>query len=502
MSSIIEIIDEATGEVIATFTSTEEAHAAGYERCEVCGTWKRADGMIEHNGKLYCSLDCLEDAGFMECAECGEIIPITEAIKTADGDYICADCMDTYYYTCSKCGGIFRIEDGYYSTHEDPDGNYICDNCFDDYCFICDCCDSVHWDSEKVYIEDTGEAVCEDCAENSGDYFLCEDCGYWYSMDRNYNDPYIEGIGRRELCNNCLDENYHYCDNCGNYYCDDDWDYDYDMCISCAEEERHDSELIWDYHDRPDIEYFGKKTHNAKNWRGIGIELEIDSDDYCNNDNCAQAIKDVFNDYVYFNHDGSLNYGFEIISQPATIDRFNTMDWERVLEICRNYEYKSHDTDTCGLHVHISRTLFGSTRAAQKRAIAKLIRFYDIFFNDIVKVSRRNEAELHWTKRHYTSSRKEAEEIAAGNAHRDRYYCVNTTNYNTIEIRIMKGTLKAESFRACIDFITRTAMNSKRITWKAIDNAAAWLHGIKDNTKKYIISRGAFSAALGGATCA
>ena len=61
---------------------------------------------------------------------------------------------------------------------------------------------------------------------------------------------------------------------------------------------------------------------------------------------------------IHFEHDGSLNEdGVECISQPCTL-KFHQekMDWKRICEKLRSQGYKSHDTENCGLHVHMSRS--------------------------------------------------------------------------------------------------------------------------------------------------
>jgi hypothetical protein len=61
---------------------------------------------------------------------------------------------------------------------------------------------------------------------------------------------------------------------------------------------------------------------------------------------------------VYLKGDGSLNDGFEIVTHPMTHDwAMEKFPWE-MIEKLRRSGYRSWDTDTCGLHVHASRTSF------------------------------------------------------------------------------------------------------------------------------------------------
>ena len=76
--------------------------------------------------------------------------------------------------------------------------------------------------------------------------------------------------------------------------------------------------------------------------------------------------------------------------------------------------------------------------------------------------------------------------------HSDRYHAVNLTNSNTIEFRLMRGTLNYNTFMATIDFLWTTANNAAKMTNDDVTNAANYLKGIKKETLDYLHSRNAF----------
>lgn len=39
----------------------------------------------------------------------------------------------------------------------------------------------------------------------------------------------------------------------------------------------------------------------------------------------------------------------------------------------RNLGYRSHQTSTCGLHIHINRNAFGDNQSEQEEAISKIL---------------------------------------------------------------------------------------------------------------------------------
>ena len=77
-------------------------------------------------------------------------------------------------------------------------------------------------------------------------------------------------------------------------------------------------------------------------------------------------------------------------------------------------------------------------------------------------------------------------------SHSDRYHAVNLTNDNTVEFRLMRGTLNYDSFMATIDFLWTTAMNANTMTDDDITNPANFLKGLKPDTIEYIKRRNAF----------
>ena len=68
----------------------------------------------------------------------------------------------------------------------------------------------------------------------------------------------------------------------------------------------------------------------------------------------------------------------------------NNFDMNQLCDIVKKHGFKSHNTSTCGLHIHASRELFGKDTTEQELTIAKIILLFNRFFDDeIVKFSRR-----------------------------------------------------------------------------------------------------------------
>lgn len=421
------------------------------------------------------------------CPDCGCVIE-GDGVEL-NGEYYCEDCAADYV-RCANCGEYVREDDATYCN-----GEYYCDACVDDCLAWCEHCGEYH-PADEVEEVRTGyrrgntEYWCEYCRER--DAYQCENCGGWFSdgCDGSINHNVV-------VCPDCA-EDYYYCENCDCYVYYDDYDSEAGMCCSCAAE--NGGGLIRQYHNNPPIEYIGQCRKQWRGvWRGIGVELEIDrdSEDREEERSTVERLTSIAGDAIYFERDGSLENGFEIITQPHTEEAFYAMPWAEILEACREGGYSSHDAGTCGLHLHISREMFGTNEERQGVAISKLIRFYDLYFADVLKISRRTAEQANrWAASYNTDNRKQAEHYGKTKNNAGRYYAINNTNRRTLEIRLTRGTLNLNSFMACIDFMLTVAKNSRRIAWKNVADAGQWLRGLKPATVEYIKNKQAFEGVI------
>ena len=139
------------------------------------------------------------------------------------------------------------------------------------------------------------------------------------------------------------------------------------------------------------------------------------------------------------------------------------MDWESVLQKAVDFGYRSHQTSTCGLHIHVNRNAFGSNQYQQEEVIGKILYFIEKNWNEIFNFSRRSRGNMNrWAARYgYEKTGTEIMEKAKDNPH-GRYSAVNLCNYNTIEFRLFRGTLKYNTFIATlqlVDLICDTALS-------------------------------------------
>lgn len=244
--------------------------------------------------------------------------------------------------------------------------------------------------------------------------------------------------------------------------------------------------------------------HGFNNWRKMvmedeeeikekiicfGFELEVTTDNdkpwsvYIENnhtpEDLANRLHDEFGDLFVYERDGSIGMGVEIISQPMSLKYYlSHIDiFKKLLIICDEYGYVSTKGAQCGLHIHFSRSAFGfdnnsyenyvqkigetKTKKAERARINKTIEniclIMETYKDEFIKLSGRNKNQMRWCN-FETSKNNDILKIKAvvknkrkiGGSHSDRYRVVNTTNENTVEIRLCRGTLMWESFHTRI----------------------------------------------------
>ncbi len=192
--------------------------------------------------------------------------------------------------------------------------------------------------------------------------------------------------------------------------------------------------------------------------RFLGVELEIDrggKDTYN-----AQELLDIANTVdeqrLYIKTDSSLDEGLELVTHPMTLDyHLNEFNWEDILRTAVNMGYRSHQTSTCGLHIHVNRDAFGDDEDEQEEVISRILYFVEHHWLELVKFSRRTENALNrWAARfgYETTPQKVLDKAKSCYG---RYYAVNLCNHNTIEFRLFRGTLKLNTLLATLQMVDR-----------------------------------------------
>ena len=281
----------------------------------------------------------------------------------------------------------------------------------------------------------------------------CNHCGRELAgEEENYGDEHLT------LCRICFRTHFTRCYSCGQvisldsaYYLDCDNDDD-PLCSTCYEDIQR-CDRILNYYYKPEPVFFGAGP------RYFGIELEIDGAGELNN-NARQilSISNVSQVRAYIKHDGSLDDGFEIVTHPMSLDyHLHQMPWAEIMAKAVQMGYRSHQANTCGIHVHVSRAAFGPDEAAQDVVIARILYFFEKFWNEILTFSRRTPRQIErWAARYgYKEQPRDLLALAKEDYGSGRYVCVNLQSANTIEIRVFRGSLIPNTLIATLQFVDR-----------------------------------------------
>lgn len=291
-----------------------------------------------------------------------------------------------------------------------------------------------------------GELLCQECL--STETSVCEECG------RRIWDDDNAGSGSLVLCEHCYENHYTNCSRCGRLipsgnacYFDDGDDPYCEHCFNLL-----DNRAIHEYSYKPDLCFHGKGS------RFFGVELEIDeAGERDRNAEKLLAIGNRNSEHMFCKHDGALDDGFEIVTHPMSLEYHLTkMPWAEVMAEAVHLGYRSHQANTCGLHIHVSRKSFGDSYEEQESAIARVLFFVERHWNELLKFSRRTQRQLErWAARYgYKDHPAEMmEHVKKGRC--NRYTCVNLTNEDTIEFRIFRGTLKYNTLIATLQLVNR-----------------------------------------------
>lgn len=374
-----------------------------------------------------------------ECEHCNEEFLASELSSVnsrGQEEQWCSQCVEDDAFTCE--GGCDEVYDNDEAGSVMVDGNTRlsrhetwCESCREGAGFCERCEETVPGDDvQSVRVEgrrgQDHQIWCDLCARTDG--FRCNQCDERCSDDISAGD--VDG---NQWCRPCY-ENY------GNYCEDHDYQYS-DYCPDC-ENEDDESELVRDYHAAK------KRGFHPLNSSWVeaqpkpiyfGLELEVEVPSGKDIDTYAQQIVDSMPDRLLagMEHDGSLAHGFEIVTHPAGLDMHREC-WSRT-----NLKgLKSHDTTTCGLHIHVTRS------AISKLTLGKMLSFtYAEYNKTFMEV---------FARRSFVSYAKHIPDmkISTGTKSRpERYEAWNTTNANTVEFRLPKGTTKITTIIATLEFV-------------------------------------------------
>lgn len=424
--------------------------------CKDCGEPVGGDAYPLDRGGYVCGA-C--KGAYDRCDRCGRLADVTTTTIVGD-DKLCGDCLERLRESgeiveCDECGEL-----AYASDSEIIDGYDLCDSCYRSLCddakiVECHDCEEEHFRSEMTCIG--GKYFCESCAE---DWTKCDCCN-----DAVRRDDARRTAGGDWICEYCYDDYYFTCPGCGGIYHNDCGCYnerrDATYCESCdpGEPDEVAADEINDYHAGRDAGIYSPCRCAGKGEMLeplLGVELEMVGGRFVGDDYSRWTEDGLL---VHFERDGSLRCGggscCEMISQPCTL-KFHEerMDWPALLGKCVERGFVSHQSDCCGLHVHVDRDSF------EPSGIVKLDYFVNHCADFFRRVARRESSSFAavdpYKKVDISKSgmwRLGKKELHSCCSHDGRYVAVNTTNIDTVEIRIFRGSLLPETVLGTLELV-------------------------------------------------
>jgi hypothetical protein len=274
-------------------------------------------------------------------------------------------------------------------------------------------------------------------------------------------------VEAEDWCENCRGADAQSCHRCGGVFSVRDVDMDDDYrCPTCTataraaarEQERGDGILGYHSDYRRSRSQFHHSDWTRKTGWHIGVELEVELHrsasvrraipyraEEAREQIARQLLREANGDgrRLWAEADGSLSQGFELISEPMGLDGHRSL-WPVVLssEVARFLQ--SHQTTTCGLHVHVSRR--GITRHQLAR-VNRLLALPEaaVFFG---AVARRWGSSYGMAKTTGFSGEREVSALSRGTG---RYEALNLTNSRTVEFRLWRGSLLPQAVLASVE---------------------------------------------------
>ncbi len=228
---------------------------------------------------------------------------------------------------------------------------------------------------------------------------------------------------------------------------------------------------------------------HEKGLRHFGVELEIDDGGTVNSN--AEKLLNIANtngENLYIKMDGSLDKGLELVTHPMTLEyHLNEMPWAAVLRKAQEMDYLSHAAGTCGLHVHISRLVFGCTYEQQEATIARLLYFVEKFWAELLRFSRLTQSQMNrWAARYGMKLTPTDQMCHAKNSCAGRYTAVNLTNADTVEIRMFRGTLKLNTLKATLQMVNHLVEMAVSMSDSEVQDMS-WFDFLDDITEPELI---------------
>lgn len=363
------------------------------------------------------------------------------------------------------------------------------------------------WTEEQAleHVEDTGR-VCSCCEStylvrwvdtpNFPEAMLTAS-GRRESWFRVNLDRHAESVLVRQSHLGTVDYTDEWMSDCSFDNIDEYYEYLCDSCYQARSEENTDNEYgsphIHDYSYRPRLAFYTWNTndgfvmqrhpvvselgragvvspasHEDSHYVELpfcGFELEMTNEGDDTVRSGAEYLHNETGSYSCMKYDGSVDGGFELVTQPHTLDAYQARHdlWHAIDEMRKRGWRSWNSGSSCGLHIHINNASFATVGHAafftkfifQNRE--PLIRFagrdssyarfnYDSFVGNNICTGYDQDGNPVWKQSTIVDVVKKR--ISTD----DRYLALNPRNRDTYELRFFRGNMNPKAVLACLEF--------------------------------------------------
>jgi hypothetical protein len=288
--------------------------------------------------------------------------------------------------------------------------------------------------------------LCDYCATN-GRVRTCHECHI--EMPTAWSRQFPNR--RYYVCQQCYNERVCSCPGCGGHYerteCQEDPLIQGTFyCRSCFPVQT----TIRSYNFIPNYQPFlDAKEENDRKKLLFGIEIEVEDLNGRSRETHAGIAQGVMRKmpFLFCKHDGSIHCGFEMVTQPLSWKFLQNhfSEFQPMFELSKD-GFRSFQTETCGMHVHMSKAAFTHIH------LYKFLRMFYDFPQFIALISQRHRISklLRWAS--LTPGEKLTRKAKTMRQCENKYVAVNLLHPNTVEIRVFRGTINPCSFMKNVEF--------------------------------------------------
>lgn len=250
-------------------------------------------------------------------------------------------------------------------------------------------------------------------------------------------------------------------------------------CCRCDDDYNYVEELVHDWSYVPSrLRFMGTDPNGLY----LGAEFELDTS---SSDIAFQAAREAYDcvgDMAYLKEDGSLQYGFEVVTVPMSynyfMDCFPFHIFPHLREI--GMEASSH----AGIHVHVSRAGFSGP--------LHIYRWLKLWFRNslyVTNIARRNSRQ--WAAFDDRQRRLQKSYCkGGGDGSINRYAAINMSNEDTFEVRVFRSSTRPQRLRASVQLVHASVEYARGITCANILKDGAWdwsrfMRYVVDNRETY-----------------